>query len=275
MVRESAAARLTPGGSIWYTCWDFPDVPEVAGIPPRTRYQRMKKPAPKPKQSRQTQKSSVRKGAGKTVRNPLKTNRKPEGKGTGRSTRAASARRTKAGKAPAIPVPVRRKPTAEEIAYRETVARFESAVKLFNDNQFAKARGAFERVAVAATPDLAQRAKVYLKICNQRLLRPAVNLKTADEHYNYAVQLANQGNLAEAEQFLTKALKLAPRCDYIHYALASTSALQDHAEDALAHLADAINLNGRNRYLAQNDPDFASLGEDPRFTELLYPEKPY
>ncbi|MGH9786322.1 MAG: TPR end-of-group domain-containing protein [Terriglobia bacterium] len=211
---------------------------------------------------------------GRTVHNPLKTNRKSAGKGGGRSSKVTSARQTKAAKAQASPTPIRRKPTAEEIAYRETVARFESAVKMFNDNHLAKARGVFERVAEAATPDLAQRAKVYLKICNQRLSRPGVNLKTAEEHYNYAVQLANQGNLAEAEQYLTKALKLAPNCDYIHYALASTSALQDHAEDALAHLAHAMELNGRNRYLAQNDPDFSGLGEDPRFTELLYPEKP-
>ena len=251
----------------------FSYVPEVAGIPPDW-YQRMKKPASKPKRARQTQKPSNRKEVGKRVHNLLKTNRKSASKGKGHSSKVTSARLTKASKPQAIPTPVRRKPTAEEIAYRETVARFESAVKLFNDGHFAKARGAFERVAGAATPDLAQRARVYLDICNQRLARPSVNLKTADEHYNYGVQLANRGSLAEAEQYLTKALKLAPSCDYIHYALASTSALQDRAEDALAHLAHAIELNGRSRYLAQNDPDFSSLGEDPRFTELLYPEKP-
>jgi tetratricopeptide (TPR) repeat protein len=234
----------------------------------------MKKLASKPKRPRQTQKPSSRKGSASKARNQLKTKRNSESKGKGRSTKIVSARLPKAGRTHTPPTPIRRQPTPEEIAYRETVARFESAVKLFNENHFAKARGAFERVAEAATPDLAQRAKVYLNICNQRLARPSVNLKTADEYYNYGVQLANRGNLAEAEQYLTKALKLAPNCDYIHYALASTSALQDRAEDALAHLAHAIELNGRSRYLAQNDPDFSSLGEDPRFTELLYPERP-
>ncbi len=29
----------------------------------------------------------------------------------------------------------------------------------------------------------------------------------------------------------------------------------------------------KNRYHARNDEDFAFLQEDPRFTELLYPEK--
>ncbi len=154
------------------------------------------------------------------------------------------------------------------------LAQFESAVKLLNDNRFAKARNKFEKLAEAATPDLAQRARMYLKVCNQRISRPTVELKSAEDHYNYGVQLANQGFLDEAEEYLQKALQLAPRFDYVHYALASTSALREDSEQAMAHLEHAIELNGRNRYLAQNDPDFASLIEDPRFTELLYPEKP-
>ena len=35
----------------------------------------------------------------------------------------------------------------------------------------------------------------------------------------------------------------------------------------------AIQLRPENRYHARNDEDFAFLQEDPRFTELLYPEK--
>ena len=115
---------------------------------------------------------------------------------------------------------------------------------------------------------------MYLNVCNQRIARPAVQLKSAEDHYNYGVQLSNQGMLDEAEEYLKKALKLAPHLDYVHYALASTSALRENAEQAMEHLEHAIGLNGRNRYLAQNDPDFSSLSEDPRFTELLYPEKP-
>jgi hypothetical protein len=41
----------------------------------------------------------------------------------------------------------------------------------------------------------------------------------------------------------------------------------------MANLKIAITLNSANRYHARNDEDFAFLQEDPRFTELLYPEK--
>jgi hypothetical protein len=40
----------------------------------------------------------------------------------------------------------------------------------------------------------------------------------------------------------------------------------------LRHLDDAIRLNPGLRFQARNDSDFQNLGEDPRFTELLYPD---
>jgi hypothetical protein len=43
-------------------------------------------------------------------------------------------------------------------------------------------------------------------------------------------------------------------------------------EDSLRHLNDAIRLNPGLRFQARNDSDFQNLVEDPRFTELLYPD---
>jgi tetratricopeptide (TPR) repeat protein len=88
------------------------------------------------------------------------------------------------------------------------------------------------------------------------------------------VGLANEGDAAGSEECLQKALKLAPEADHLYYALATTYALRDNVEGALQHLLKAIQLNERNRFQAQHDSDFANLLEDPRFTELLYPEKP-
>jgi tetratricopeptide (TPR) repeat protein len=225
-------------------------------------------------QSRKKQSLRPAKSAKQSAPRPLKSGGKAVAKPKSRSTKTTSAKTaTRRVEAPPPPV-IRRKPTAEEIAYQNALAQFENALKLLNENHFAKARPIFERLVGTATPDLAQRARIFLNVCNQRLSRPAVQLKTADDHYNYGVQLANRGMLDEAEEALKKALKLAPQCDYIHYALASTSALRENPEQAMEHLGHAIELNSRNRYLAQNDPDFSSLSEDPRFTELLYPEKP-
>jgi tetratricopeptide (TPR) repeat protein len=235
----------------------------------------MKKPTPKPKGKKQTPKASAKSRSAPSIAKPAKPRRQSAGTAKHSSAKTLSSKSAQPKKTNTPPPPpIRRKPTADEIAYQNTLAQFEGAVKLLNDNHFAKARSAFEKLIGTATPDLAQRARIYLNVCNQRIARPAVHLKTAEDHYNYGVQLANQGMLEEAEEALKKALKLAPQLDYIHYALASTSALRENAEQAMEHLEHAIKLSGRNRYLAQNDPDFSSLTEDPRFTELLYPEKP-
>jgi len=225
----------------------------------------MKRTNPKVKAKKQTAKASGKSPKVKRAAKAVKPNRETSKK----SKRAAP--RSKKVKAPQ---PMRRKPTAEEIAYQNMLVQFEAAVKLASENHFAKARGTFEKLVGAAPPDLAQKALMYLNVCNQRLSRPDVQLKSAEDHYNYAVQLANEGMFEDAEEYLRKALKLSPQLDYVHYALASTSALRESAEEAMEHLAHAIELNPRNRYLAQNDPDFSNLGEDPRFTEMLYPEKP-
>ena len=169
---------------------------------------------------------------------------------------------------------MRRRLTPQEIAHHNSMARFENGLQLFNQNHFARARGIFERLTEDRARELAERARVYVNICEQRLARTSPQLKTAEDLYNHGVGLANQGNPEEAEQVLRKALKLAPQADYIYYAIATTYALRENVEGALEYLLKAIELNERNRYQAQNDADFANLLEDPRFTELLYPEKP-
>ncbi|MBI3935146.1 MAG: tetratricopeptide repeat protein [Acidobacteria bacterium] len=187
---------------------------------------------------------------------------------------AVRKNRSQTSAAASPPPPVRRKPTAEEIAHQHSMERFENALQLFNENHLGRARGIFERLTNDPARELAQRARVYLRICDQRLSRATLQLKTAEDYYNYAVGLANEGNAEESEQYLLKALKLAPQADHIYYALATTYALRDDVDGALQHLLKAIQLSERNRFQAQNDADFANLLEDPRFTELLYPEKP-
>jgi len=174
----------------------------------------------------------------------------------------------------APPPPIKRKPTAEEIAHQHSLERFENALELFNHNQLGRARGIFARLTEDPARELAERARVYLSICEQRLSHTPLQLKTAEDHYNYAVGLANQGEAEESEQHFLKALKLSPNADYIYYALATIYALRNDVDGALENLLKAIELNEKNRYQAQNDADFAVLLEDPRFTELLYPEKP-
>ena len=66
--------------------------------------------------------------------------------------------------------------------------------------------------------------------------------------------------------------KNAPKLDFIWYGMARLNCLTGHFPEAITSLNEAIRLNPANRYQARNDSDFKNLADDPRFTELLYPD---
>ena len=63
-----------------------------------------------------------------------------------------------------------------------------------------------------------------------------------------------------------------PRPTTSIYGLAALDCLTGHVEDSLRRLDEALQLNAALRFQARNDSDFQNLAEDPRFTELLYPD---
>lgn len=152
---------------------------------------------------------------------------------------------------------------------------YEEAMRHFNRQSFRRAKDILEKVLVGPSRELAERARVHIAICEQRLQRPGpVHLRGPDDHYHYAVSQINLARYEEARAHLEKACKLAPKADYVYYALASVAALSGEADDALKHLAQAIKLRPENRYHARNDSDFKPLEDDARFQELVYPERP-
>ncbi|HJZ64738.1 MAG TPA: tetratricopeptide repeat protein [Candidatus Acidoferrum sp.] len=151
---------------------------------------------------------------------------------------------------------------------------YDEALVLFHQQKYGKAKQELERVLEGPSKELADRARMHIKIAEQRM-KPATeqNPKTAEEHYQRGVAMMNLGRWDEARESLDKARKLAPKADHIVYAVAALDCLTGEADAALANLKIAIDLRAANRYHARNDEDFAFLQEDPRFTELLYPEK--
>ena len=150
---------------------------------------------------------------------------------------------------------------------------YEEAIELFQQQKFLKAKQALEKVASGPSKELADRAGIHLRICEQRISKTAEPvLRTADDHYHHGVAMMNLGRWDDARAALEKALKLSPKADYVVYALAALDCLTGETESAMENLKQAIALRPENRYLARNDEDFAYLQDDPRFTELLYPE---
>lgn len=157
---------------------------------------------------------------------------------------------------------------------QEQMKIYDAALALFHQQKFARAKQELEKVVQGPSKELADRARMHMKIAEQRM-KPSqeLNPRTAEEHYQRGVAMMNIGRWDDARESLLKARKGAPKADYIHYALAALDCLTGEADSALENLKVAIQLRPENRYHARNDEDFAFLQEDPRFTELLYPEK--
>lgn len=151
---------------------------------------------------------------------------------------------------------------------------YEEGLRHFQQQKFQRAKEALERVTQGPNKELADRARVHVRICGQRLSRPApVSLRSAEDHYNQGIAMMNLGRWDDAREHLDRARKAAPKADHIVYAMAALDCLTGEAESSMENLRLAIQLRADNRYRARNDEDFAFLQEDPRFTELLYPER--
>jgi len=151
---------------------------------------------------------------------------------------------------------------------------YDEALGLFNQQKFAKAKQELEKVLEGPSKELADRARMHLRIAEQRMTPShEQNPRTAEDHYQRGVAMMNIGRWDDARESLLKARKAAPKADHIHYALAALDCLTGEADSAMQNLKVAIELRPENRFHARNDEDFAFLQEDPRFTELLYPEK--
>jgi tetratricopeptide (TPR) repeat protein len=157
---------------------------------------------------------------------------------------------------------------------QQQLKQYEEAVRYFREQKFLKAKQILEKVIAGPSKELADRAQVHLRISEQRISRPQIPVpRSPEDHYQCGVAMMNLGRWDEAREHLLRARKLAPKADYIYYALAALDCLTGEAESAMENLNVAIDLRPENRYHARNDEDFAFLQEDPRFTELLYPER--
>src|SRR5208283_2994089 len=165
-----------------------------------------------------------------------------------------------------------KKQTAEDPRHTQAVKDYESGLRALQEHKFEKAKASLQKVLGAPDKSLVDRAQVHIATCDQRLETPALHFKTSEEHFDYTISLLNTGEYDAAREHFDKLLKQEPKCDYVLYGLAALHCLTGHIEDSLRTLSEAIQANPALRFQARNDIDFQNLAEDPRFTELLYPD---
>ncbi len=153
--------------------------------------------------------------------------------------------------------------------FKAALKAFGEATRFFYKQKYGKARELFEKVASSPARDLAERARVHLAVCEQKLGRPAPAPKNAGDYYDLAIAKLNARETEQAIELLNKADKSNPNSEHIKYALAAAHAIQGNAEAALEQLKTAIELRPGNRFQARLDEDFQPLFSDPRFKRLM------
>lgn len=165
-----------------------------------------------------------------------------------------------------------KKTVVDDPRYVQAVQNYEAGLRALQEHKFDKAKGHLLKAVGGPSKELADRASVHLNACNQQLERVPTQFRTPEEHYDYSISLMNLGDYVGAREHLEKLSKQLPKADYVAYGLAALDCLTGHVEDSLRHLDESIRLNPALRFQARNDSDFQNLAEDPRFTELLYPD---
>jgi tetratricopeptide (TPR) repeat protein len=157
-------------------------------------------------------------------------------------------------------------------AHQQSFQAYQTGLQLMQEGKFEKARTIFEKLIATGPVEVLERCRVYLSVCHSKLQQSSRTFATHEEQYDYAISLLNTGDYEEAREHFDAILRHEPSADYAFYGLAALESMTGQVEECLAHLGRAIQLNPRNRIQARTDTDFHDMIDDPRFTELLYPE---
>ncbi len=191
------------------------------------------------------------------------TTAKPKGNSDLGSSAAGSEMRSRGSKPMKL---------TEDPRFTQAVQNYEAGLKALQAHKYDRAKACFEKVVGGPSPELADRAAVHLNSCNQQMSRVVNTFKTPEEQFDYAVSLMNMGDYVGARENFEALTRNAPKLDFVWYGMATLNCLTGRFPDAISSLQQAIRLNPANRYQARNDGDFKNLADDPRFTELLYPD---
>ena len=145
---------------------------------------------------------------------------------------------------------------------------FASAMKHFTKGEYAQAKPLFARAGEGPQLSVCESARMYGKICDQRLDQSKPDLKTAEDHYNDGVAMVNGRRFSEALSHLQKALAMGDGA-HVRYALALASGMEGDMPGAVSHLQRAVEMDSSIRSFARTEADFQPLPKDQIISKVL------
>jgi tetratricopeptide (TPR) repeat protein len=139
-------------------------------------------------------------------------------------------------------------------------------MKLFSAGDYGAAYEVFENASDG--PDLAinESARMYARICRQKLDRQRLEFASPEERYDFGIDLLRQGRYAEALACLESALKSGETAP-LRYALALAAGNMGDPAAAIKHFRSACELDPTIRTTARADSAFQTLLQFPEFRD--------
>jgi tetratricopeptide (TPR) repeat protein len=150
----------------------------------------------------------------------------------------------------------------------EHTGLFAAAMKAFTAGDYRKAHGMFAEASAGPVLSVRESARMYARMCEQRLAAQAPDKWPPEDHYHYAVGLMNAGQHRAALPHLEAALKGGENGDVL-YALALATGVLGDIHAAAAHLRRACEADHSIRLLARRDAEFRPLLQHHAVREAL------
>jgi len=160
---------------------------------------------------------------------------------------------------------------AKRTSYLEAVKLYEKGLEALQQRNFTAASSALKAVIDEHSDEreLHERARIYLKICERELAPLPAEPQTEEELVLAATVALNEQETEKALGYLEQAVRESPSADGAHYMLAVLFAQQGNAEQAMAHLGRAIELDPENRLVALQEVDFDIFKDEIEFQTLV------
>ena len=141
---------------------------------------------------------------------------------------------------------------------------FAKGMKLFSSGDYTSAFDVFEAASDGPELTINESARMYARICQQKLDRQRMETASPEERYTIGLDLLSQGRFTEALSCLESALKAGETAP-LRYALALAAGNIGDTATAVKHFRRACELDPAIRATARSDAAFRTLLQ---FSEL-------
>jgi len=164
-------------------------------------------------------------------------------------------------------------PPAPHHPATEAVSLFQHGMEAMQRHAYIDAARAFQGVLMGFVGEraIAERARVYLALCERGANRRPGTPRTIEERLTAATAALNNGDDSGAEELARSVLGDDPKHDLALYLLAAVHARRGDRKEALSLLAKVLAITPEASAQARADADFASLREQDAFWKLTAP----